>query len=84
MERAGENKIKMDKETKKRFENTERKLNYLEKGYLTDVLKIKRALKKVCAYKSEVPLVEVGRENLASDIDNEIMPLFDKIVEKLK
>ena len=38
----------------------------------------KKALEKVCRYKSEIKLVEIGRQNLTNDIDNEVMPLINK------
>lgn len=66
------------------FEEKERRLRYLEKGYLKDVIKIKKELEKVCSYKSEVNLVEIGRQNLANDIDNEVLPLINKVIDKLK
>ncbi len=74
----------MDKEVKKKFNETEKRLNYLEKQYLNDVMKIKKALEKVCSYKSQNTMVEIGRENLTNDIDNEVMPIIDKIIKRLK
>lgn len=70
-------------EINKRFNKNEKRLSYLEKQYLKDVVKIKKALEKVCGYKSEVKLIEIGRQNLTNDIDNEVMPLINKIINKL-
>jgi len=53
-------------------------------GYLKDIKRIKNKLDEVCAYRSQIYLIEIGREQLTSDIDNEVMPLIDKIIKKLE
>jgi len=74
----------MDKETKEEFERFWKRLGYLEKDYFKEIKKIKDALVRVCSYKSSMPLVEIGRENLTSDIDNEVMPLIEKAMKRLE
>ncbi len=74
----------MDKETKKRFKAVEKRLNYLDKQFLKELKKIKKALEKVCRYKSKIPLFEIGRENLTNDIDQEVIPLIYKLIKNLK
>ena len=42
---------------------------------------LKRKLEKVLTYKSNIDLVEIGRQNLENDIDNEVMPYLNKLIE---
>lgn len=49
---------------------------------LNDILKIKKALLLCCSYKSQLPLIEIGRENLADDIDKEVMPLIHALIKE--
>lgn len=44
--------------------------------------KLENALKRVCSYKSQISLVEIGRENLTNDIDNEVIPILKQLKER--
>ena len=52
---------------------------YVEKKQMLQVLK--KIQKILNNYHSELPLIEVGRQNVLNDIDNEVG--LDKLIEKL-
>lgn len=60
----------------------EAKLLQLKEDAKEELKFLKRLQKIVNKYHSEVPMVEVGRQNVLNDIDNELS--LDKRIEQLK
>ncbi len=83
----------MEREVKKKFKQVELSLDRLGKSInehyergrkeaIKEILpKLKKIRKILNKYHSEIPLVEIGRQNTLNDVDNEVD--IDKLINKL-